>query len=387
MAPRQGILTTGTQSTEGRAVRDVSPKIHQLEPNKYPLVVLMTNVEGRLSDADNYKVESYEDELLPKFDVLGSTALTAGATSMIVTNYLYFVKNQLVRIANGETVRVNATPTTTTVSITRAVGETAAAAADAGAKLQIIGSAFEEASDTGVILSTTKTNPFNYLQIFKNAVGWSGSAKSYKVYGEDDKAYDRAKAIIEHCKDIELSCLLGERYTAIGPDGQRLSTMRGVFKFISSVNVDAGGEFTEAEMEEWMRLSFRYGSEKKVGILSSKLISVINGFGRDKIRTKSGESTYGISMKEYTNSGYDLDLLRHPLLENASLTDLTGLQGMGMILDINDLSMKKAPGRYMMHSYNLQTPGNDSEKEDILSECCIMLNSEKKHGKVFGVQE
>ena len=34
MAPRQGILTTGTQSTEGRAVRDVSPKILTAEKSR-----------------------------------------------------------------------------------------------------------------------------------------------------------------------------------------------------------------------------------------------------------------------------------------------------------------------------------------------------------------
>lgn len=385
MAARQGIVTSGVQATEGRAQRDVSPIIHKLEPNKYPLTVLLTKAEGRLSDADNYKVESFEDELLPKFDTLAAE-LAADADHMHVTNPLFFVKGMLVRVNKAEIVRVNAAATGDSVPITRAVGETAAALAANASQLHIVGTAFEEAADTATILSTVKTNPYNYLQIFKNAIGWSNSSKAFKVFGEDDKSYDRAKMVIEHCKEIELAAILGERsYSAAGPDGGRLCTMRGVLKFISTVNVDAGGAFTEAEMEEWLRLSFRYGSDRKVGILSSKLVAVINGFGRDKIETKSGESIYGISMNTYINAGYNLDLVRHPLLENASLTDLTGLQGMGMILDINDLSMKKAPGRYMLHGYNLQTVGYDYEKEDILSECCVMLNSEKKHGKVYGV--
>jgi hypothetical protein len=384
MATRNTIVTTGTQATEGRAQRDVSPIIHQLEPNKYPLVVLLTKAEGRLTDADNYKVESFEDELLPKFSTLAAE-LAADAVEMTVANGTYFVKNMLVRVNRGEIVRVTATPAANVVAITRAVGETAAALAANGSQLHIIGTAFEEASDTGVILGTVKTNPFNYLQIFKNTVGWSNSAKAYKVYGEADKAYDRAKAIVEHAKDIELSVLLGERSTGTGPDGNRLSTMRGVFKYIATNNIDAGGAFTEAEMEEVMRIAFRYGSDKKVGILSSKLVSVINGFGRDKLQTVSSEASYGISMSNYKNAGYNLDLVRHPLLENASLTDLAGLQGMGMILDINDLEMKKAPGRYMVHNYDLQTKGYDLEKEDILSECAVLLNSEKKHAKVFGV--
>jgi hypothetical protein len=72
------------------------------------------------------------------------------------------------------------------------------------------------------------TNPFNYLQIFKNTIGWSGLA--VWVYGEADKAYDRAKAIIEHSKDIELQILLGELHHSMGrtvtPDRPASSSSR-----------------------------------------------------------------------------------------------------------------------------------------------------------------
>ncbi len=386
MSERVSVQTTTNQGTEGRAVRSVAPKIHELEPEKYPLCVVLTKAAGRLVASGNKKVEWLEDELTPQFDVLGAD-LTAVATSMTVTNYSRFVKGMLVRVNKQEIVRVTATPTTTSVSITRAVGETAAAAATSGDQLYILGVSAEEGAALATILATVKTNPYNYMDITRTPFGWTGSAAESDVYGQGDKEYDRAKAIVEHCRDIEKKLILSERSLSAtgGVDGNEHRTMRGIHHWITT-NVQAeNGELTEAEFDEFVRKSFRYGSKKKLGLMSGKIVNVINDFAKNRIQIKPVDAKYGLALKSYISAFGELDLMYHPLLENSSLTDLTGLAGTGYILDIGNLSLHHMPNRYMVHRMDVGAKGADAETEEMLSECTIAVALEKAHGKLTGV--
>ncbi len=388
MANRQVVQTSSNQGTEGRAVRAVAPKIHELEPDKYPLCVILTKAAGRLISAGNKKVEWLEDELTPQFDALGA-ALTADATSMTVVDYTKFVKGMLVRVDKQEIVRVKATPTSTTVTITRAVGETAARAAVNSSQLHIIGVSAEEGAPLASILATVKTNPYNYMDITRTPFGWTGTAQESDVYGQGDREYDRAKAIVEHCRDLEKKLILSERsLTATGgADSKEHRTMRGVHHWITT-NVQAeNGELTEAEFDEFVRKSFRYGSKKKLGLMSGKILNVINDFAKNRIQLKPMDSKYGLALKSYLTAFGELELAYHPLLENDSLTDLTGLAGTGYILDVANLAIHHMPNRYMVHRMDVGTPGDDAKTEEMLSECTISVALEKAHGKITGVTQ
>ena len=388
MAQRTGVITTSNQSTEGRAVRDVSSIVNNLEPNKYPLVVFLNQIEGRKKVTGNFKFEWLEDTVLPRYDVLGG-ALTADAATMTVTNYARFIKNMLVRINKSEIVRVTATPSTTSVAIDRAAGETSATTASSGEQLHILGMAFEEGSSIGDILSTIKTNPYNYTQIFRTLFGRTGTAEASKVYGETDKKYDRAKAIVEHAKDIENSFIMGERAssTSGGVDSKALRLTRGALAWISTNAQDAGGTLTEPEFDEWLRKSFRYGSASKLGIFSSKMCAVVNGFAKQKLQVSVTGKKYGMDLTTYIFSGgKKVDFISHPLFENAVNTDFSGLAGTGLILYVSDMALRYMEGRYMRHDMDIVKAGTDAEQEQILSECGLELQQESKHSELTGVE-
>lgn len=386
MASRQTVLTSVNQGTEGRAVRAVAPKIHELEPDKYPLCVILTKADGRLISSGNKKVEWLEDELTPQFDALG-VALAVADTAMTVVDFSKFVKGMLVRVDRQEIVRVKATPTTTSVSITRAVGETAARIAAIDTQLHIIGVSAEEGAPLATILATIKANPYNYMDITRTPFGWTGTAQESDVYGQGDKEYDRAKGIVEHCRDLEKKLILSERsFSAVGgADGKEHRTMRGVHHWITT-NVQAeAGEMTEAEFDEFVRKSFRYGSKKKLGLMSGKIVNVLNSFAKNRLLTSVGGAKYGLTLKSYMSAFGDLDLMYHPLLENNSLSDLVGLAGTGYILDVANLGISHMPNRYMVHRMDVGTAGDDAKTEEVLSECTISVALEKAHGKVTGV--
>ena len=383
---RSGVQTSNNQATEGRAVRSVAPIIHELEIDKAPLTVIMTKAAGRLVPSGNKKVEWFEDALPAQFDVLSANLLVGDAV-MEVTNFAYFAKGMLVQINRKEIVRVTATPTTTTVAIARAVGEEVAAAATAADQLFIIGDSSEEGTNVSPILMTLKDNPYNYMEITKTDIGWTGTAAASDVYGKSDPDQDRAKAIIKHARELEKKYIVGQRsFTAVGPvDGKEHRTMRGVLRYIVTNTGPMSGEMTQEEFDNHLRKSFRYGSNKKLLIASGTVINVINAFAREKVAPATFNPTYGLKLSKYVTPFGDLDIAYSPLLENDSLDDLAGLAGLGIVLDIANLEVNHLPNRYMMHMMNTQAAGLDGEQEEILSECCISVPQEKMHSYFDGV--
>ena len=382
----QGQRFTTNQTTETRAVRDVKEEINQLEPDQYPLVAIMNKAKSRLKVTGNKKYEWFEDTLLPRFDILGG-ALAAGDVTMTVTNFAYFRKGDLVRVNQNELVFITTTPTTVTVAIRRAYGTIAAAAAVAGNQLHIIANLADEGATVGDVLTTQKVPQYNYCALHKTPFKVSGTAQAAEVYGKGDLEYEVAKAIIEHAKSIELMNIMGQRQLDV-TNQTSLGESAGVLAFLSS-NVKDINTLTEDEFEEFLRRTYRYGNKSKILFASSKLCTVINGFARSKVQTKCDESTYGVTLSEYRNTGRKLMINEHPLLENDSQTDLSGLMGTGIILDIGDLSFRYMKGRYMKKDQ--VNPNQDSTLFDgtvgqILTEGGLQLEQEKKHGLLTGVQ-
>src|SRR3990167_5581047 len=279
-----GTRDTSTLGTETRRVRDVSPLLYQLEPDQGPLTVLLSKL--RMKEAVDPKIEWFEDQLNPRFDVLAAD-LTSAATTMTVTNYKYFRAGDIVMINNSEKVTVTATPSTTAVTITRAYGTSAAQAASASQQLLILSNANQENASVRSIITTQKSPVFNYCQIFRTPIGLTGTEMKTKTFAGNDKETERNKALIEHRKDIEYAFLFGEKKEdTTGAHPQR--TTQGVVNFIAT-NVKNVATLTEAEFEDFLRPCFRFGSREKVLLCSPKLIQTINGFSRGRLQTKSDE--------------------------------------------------------------------------------------------------
>ncbi len=376
----QGVRDAQTLQTESRRVRDVSPLLFQLEPDQGPLTVLLSKL--RMKEATDPKIEWFEDQLNPRFDVLGASVAT-GDTTITVTNYKYFRSGDIVMINNAEKVLVTATPTSTTVSVTRAYGTTAAQAAPNVGQLLILSNANQEHASTRAIITTQKVNVFNYCQIFRTPIGLSGTEMQTKTFAGYDKDTERNKALIEHRKDIEYAFLFGEKKEDLtGSHPQR--TTQGVANFIQT-NVKNVSNLTEQEWEDFLRPCFRFGSREKVVLCSPKLIQTINGFSRSKLLTKSDESTYGITMSLYQNAGRKVMLVEHVLLTNIDLNDLSGVAGYGILLDIQDLAMRYVSGRGTMLRENIQAPDVDGEVDEYLAEVGLEMHLEAKHGLITGI--
>lgn len=375
---------TGTLNTETRRTRDVSPLIAQLEGDAGPLVTLLMRLRSKATT--DPKFEWFEDELLPRFDVLSAAVVVADA-HIHVTNYKYFRAGDIVRVNKDEILRVTTTPTTTEVATETLAGvASAATAAPNGSQLHIIGNSNEENATSRSLLSTIRQAKYNYCQIFRHPFGYTGTAMATDQYGQKDPEAEKAKQLIEHKKDLELSFLLGERseYTG-GTHPER--TTGGIESFITTNVQGMGGSMTEAEFNDFLRRVFRYGSSERVGMLSPLLATVMSNLGAGKLQTRSDDKTYGITMTRYQSAGRVVELVEHKLLNNDSLTDLSGIAGWGILLDIADLEIRYMQGRFTILKENTQANDVDGRQDEYLSEVGLQLQLEQKHGIATGVTD
>ena len=376
-----GQRSTGTLNTETRRVRDVTPALSQLEPDAGPLTTLLTKL--RKKAVTDPKIEWFEDQLLPRFSTLTATLATGDAT-MTVNDPTYFRKGDIVRVNKSENVLVTATPTANPVSITRAFGEVAAAAAAVGNQLHILSNAVMEGDTGRSVLSTQRVPQYNYCQIVRDPWGLTGTAAETNTFAGKDWDEESSKQLIEHKKHLEYMFILGQRKElTTGTNPQRAS--RGIERFITTNVTDIGGTLTEALLDNFLRTAFRYGRKQKLGFMAPIVAQAINGFAKEKLKTVVGASSYGITLTRYENAGRVVLLHEHNLMSNFDLNDFSGIGGEMLLLDIEDIMARYVKGRFTVHRTNIQANDSDSRQDEYLSEVGLEAHQELKHGKLSGV--
>ena len=379
-----GGRSTATINTETRNVRDVEPDLQQLEPSEAPL----TQILARLStgEATNMLVEWYEDQLLPDFDTLGA-AIGVGDATMTVTNFAYYVYGDLVKIADNETVRVSATPTTPVVAIQRAYGG-AATAQIIGSRLYITGNAGMEGDSYRPSLTTQKVNRFNYCQKVEHVAQWTEEDINTETWAGQDLPNEQDKLIIEQKKSYEKMLVHGSPYldqTGAFP----VRTFGGMLYFIQTNVKDVSAGFTEAEFEDFMRICFRFGGRHKLLFCSPKAIQSINAFARGKLQTFTDDASYGVTITEYKSAGRHIGLIENPLLTNALLNDLSGQAGYAFLVDPQYVKRVDFRGRYGMTKLheNLQNPGQMIRVDAVRGTPSFKMKLDQTHGLLTGIAD
>ena len=380
---QQGPRSTATLNTETRADRDVEDALQQLEPNEGPLTTILSMLGAE--SCHNTKIEWFEDQLKPDFDVL-ALPIAVGDVTMTVTNYAYFRQNDLVRINDYEVVRVQATPTSTLVSIKRAYSDIPATAQPTGSRLWITSDAAAEMDSYRDNISTLKVPKYNLTQMLKSPIEFTGSELGTDTYAGVDLDQERAKEMIEHKKKMEKSLIIGRPYNDLS-GAQPIRTQGGLDYYIQTNVKDVSGGFTELELEDFCRIISRYGSPEKTIIGSPKFMQSINGFSRAKLQTHSEDTTYGVRMVEYKSAELKLMLVAEKLMTNHDLNDLTGIAGMAFAVDFQYLKIKHLKGRATELWENVQNPGVDGEVDEYRTEYALEMGLDQVHGKMTGVQD
>ena len=392
----QGARDTSVSSAEGRLIIDAVDKIFLLEPNKHPLVTLLTNV-GKVWDGKAWQGSSIMKAVTgnPEFkwfeDVYGgryakaAAAQNASAGTCTVTGagsnsaYIFTVGDIVRNARTGENNLVTAIADGNTITITNSYGDTAAASIAAGDGLFIVGNV--SAENTGARNSnvTRSTSQSNYTQIFKTTIAVSNTEKAASLYGGKDLPYLRAKKGTEHALDIERAFWFGQKNSDTSTYARRATG--GIDEFLTagtSFVQNQGGPLTAPDLNSFLREAFTYGNTTKVLFAGGIVLQAINEIARGQIQTKTGDTTYGVKISEWMTAFGTINIVHNPLF-------VEDLAGQAYLLDMECFKYRYMEGRDTKLETNVQAPDVDGEIDQFISEVGLERKQAPRHALLKGV--
>lgn len=351
--------------------------------------------------AKSQKVEWLEDESQPVYTAIGTDALATGVdTTMDVTagTGQHIKINDVLHIeSTGENVLVTGI-STDNLTITRAWGTTAGAAAVAGVGVVRLANSSPQGASYPTPKSTVVVGQYNLQQIVRTSFAFTKTATMENFRGETDPvAYQKAKHLKEHLREIENTIWLGQRKA-----GTASTTNHGTQPQLSTAGIDAMvvtnktqsvGTLTEANWNIWLRSKvFAFGEilESKLVVISPVVAANLAGHASTKLAPPSPEiSKWGVRLRTYQSVLGDVNLVVHPDWRqygtgaSGGNASNSSLGGSAYALDMDHIYLKGF--RTTKFLENRQNPGDDAYVAEYLTEFAVVLKQERLFAKLNGV--
>ena len=268
-----------------------------------------------------YKYEHYEDQLAPLWatvDNSGSAVLST-ATSIPLSAGMgdYFNVGDVAMVpSTGEQMLVTA-QTTSSITVTRGYGTTAAADIADTAYIVNTGPAKSEGADPLGPTFTTPTLVTNYVQEFSKTVLITDIQEASETYGGPEFKRQLRKKRWEILRDIELRFLLGE------PKDDSANSRRatgGLNHFYTTNVSDYSAAFDEDKWNAWLEAIFALdtGSTSKLILGGGQFIRNVMSFLRSNytINVKPATKEFGMDLASYISPFGKVTFAHHRLLTN-----------------------------------------------------------------------
>lgn len=370
----------------GRNKVEIEQGIHWLDPDAAPLTGVITKAATRKKEVHNPQFKWNEKGNAPKADTVNGAIADGNDTTIVVDNGDYFGVYDLVKVpSTGEIFRVTAVDTSTdTLTVTRGVGATAAAAIADDATLRIVGNAWAEGAPKGTPRSHVEATPYNYTEIFRHQFGETRTQRNTDTYISDSgnsRTDLRAEKGREHKLDIEYAFLFGDRFEISADTNAPVRGTGGLLYWLTANTLNAGGGLSSAEMATFIQSLFQYsaGGSTRLLLASPTVMTVLDQIAMANIQTVSDRNiNYGISLKQWHTSHGDLLVARHPLL--------TGdYAGYAFAVDPAKLKYAYLQNSDTMLNEDIQDNGDDRWTDEYLSEVGLQLSNPELSGLLYGV--
>jgi hypothetical protein len=376
MPPIVGMRGTEQLAPEQKYI-EMADKIKMLVPDETPFTTFLQSLSKVRTGYPEFK--ALEDDVLPRFDAVvgaGGTAVTFN-----VATGTKFNKNDIIIATRTGEQMIVASVAGNALTVTR--GGTPVALVDAD-EILIAGSAQPEGDLSRIPVSANPVPVLNYTQILRRS--WELTGTAYASENESDPHdwdYQAAKIGIEHKRDLERTLLYGVPSKATASNGQAIRTTGGLFYWLKTNAMDAGGGFSEDEFNAHARQLFKYGAKRKITMGSPLATSVLNTFPMSKVRIAQSEKKYGINVTTFVSPFGELGLVTNWELEGAKY---------GGVLVTYDpanvryrfLSNSKA-NRDSHVNTEIQPTDADTRRDEWLTEMGLEVNLEKTGGVVTGI--
>ena len=347
--------------------------LKMLDPEITPFVNLTMRVE-RVPVSDP-KFNLFEDDDRQSWDTLAE-ALDNSETAIDVTDGTKFMAGQRVLVVETGEVFTVASVSTNTLTVTRGSLGTTAAAATNGGNLLILGNQVYEGDDLPSIKTTVPVTKYNYVQIFREAYGYSlTSAATKRRGGANDPERERMIAMREFKKSIERAFRWGTRYE--GGSGSSIERTTGGFESLVTTNVfDVDGGISRPDILRIVERTTRYGSPKKLWICGREARLAFDALGFERETVPADRNWLGV----------DIQKVRTSFGEFGLITDHMNEQGYADRIHIVDpTKVKMAVLRGVQHLTDRQGNDEDLVKNEFLCEVGLYLDTETAHGVVKGI--
>lgn len=247
----------------------------------------------------------------------------------------------------GERIRVAATPTTTTVTITRGIqGSTAAAVNDNDVWTLITLAKANGAVPTRSAMAQP-TSYQNYIQTFNKTASIENAYKAgvLRTDLEGPQMESQLEALEQIANDIELAYFFGVKELASLSEGATYYT-GGLKNAVDAADLDANvlngngtSGVTLSAFTDWIESYMTVGSDTKLFFGGPKAYSAISKFantGAGGYRaTDHSETVFGMNIETIKTPHGELALASHPLFKN-----IVTLNDWGFVVDLQLLKQK-----------------------------------------------
>jgi hypothetical protein len=365
-------------------IRDV---IFRLNTSATPLTALTRGLARE--SCNNYKFQWLKDELLPWRTESAETTDSGQLTIVLDSNKGFPVGAIALNVNSGEHMLVTARSGSTTIVVTRGVGETSAATITTDDGFYSLGRAYKEDETLGSIYMTQVTVDYNYTQIFRTPIGGSGRDEVTGLYGGRNRNHQRLQAGLAHRRDLENAFLFGERYASATSGATKLrTTTGGVLRFITANTTDASTTLTESDLDSFMQGVSTYDETmtERLLIASPILVTALGAFAKNKGRwNMTGSMTYyGVNMVDYHTPHGNLHVVKAAqTLLGSYNTSYLRYSGYGIALDMSDLKYRYMEGRDTKLLPNRQENDRDGWRDEYLTDSGLEVHWDEKHGYIY----
>ena len=275
-------------------------------------------------------------------DLVGATTLTVNAYTDIVPGDL------LLNERTGEVILVTATPTTTTLTVQRAVGTTAAAAINTADVMRTVGNAFEEGSVRPSAVAVIASRYVNNTQIFRNSWAVTKTAAAIpQIAGSGYVSESKQDCAALHAMAIEKALFFGQKFMGTR-NGQPFHTMEGI---IPRVNAAASGNITTlgattnwTQFEAALDKTLETVTDPKGGNIRTMFVGgtarrVIHNIARlnSTYQITTNETAWGLQIDTIRTPRGTFEMIEHPLFNAYGGASMWAK--MAVIADLNAFSL------------------------------------------------
>lgn len=380
MAAVLGLRGTGSFSSDVRPY-NWREGILLLMPNSSAPLTAFTSKAGE-EQTDDPKYNWFEKGLPAQtLTMAGAQATTTDVVLLLTAagglNKRVKPGHVLLNGSTGEIVWVVDSSTVDQITVDRAQGSVAATAIGASDVWLVIGSAHSEGSGVPEAVSYDPSTVYNYTQIFRNSLEITNTAVATKIRYADGQYLKEARreTLEEHAIEMERAFLFGSRKEDTS-GSQPTRTTGGFSDFVTTNVVDFGGVVSIDDFEDFLEDVFEDGSTEKLCLLGNRALNTLNKIARSNytVQATPETSTYGMKMVEWITPFGSLQMKQHPLLSK------DGYEDWGFVIDVSKIKYRYLRGRDTSYREQVQNPGDDSIKNEFLTECGLELNHQTCHG-------